>query len=41
MLGSVALIHVQGEQTAVHARDVTSQALQDSLVMVRSRAVTC
>ena len=41
MLGSVAPIHVEGEQTALLATDVTSQALQGSLVMVPGRAVTC
>jgi len=41
MLGSVALFHVKGEQTAVLATDVTSQALEGSLVMVPGRTVTC
>ena len=41
LLGSVAPIHVEGEQTAVLATDVTSQALQGSLVVVPDRAVTC
>ena len=40
LLGSVALIHVEGEQTAVHAEDVTSQALQLSFLIVPCRAVT-
>ena len=39
-LWSVAPIHVEGKQTAVLAADVTSLALQLSLVMVPGRAVT-
>ena len=41
LLGSVAPIHVEGEQTAVLATDLTSQALQGLLVTVPGRAVTC
>jgi len=39
--GSVAPIHVESEQTAVLAANVTSQALHGSLVTVSGRAVTC
>ena len=38
-MGSVAPIHVQGEQAAVLAADVTSKALQLSPVTVPGRAV--
>jgi len=38
MLWIVAPIHVQGEQTAVLATDVTSQAMQLSPVTVPGRA---
>ena len=40
MLGSVALFHVKGEQTAVLATDITSQALHSSFVRVPGRAVS-
>jgi len=39
LLGSVAPIHVQGEQTAVLAADVTCQALQLSFVTVPCRVL--
>ena len=41
LLGSVAPILVEGEQTAVLATDVISQALQGFLVTVSGRAITC
>jgi len=40
LLESVALIHVEGEQTAVLGPDVTSQVLQLSPVTVPGSAVT-
>jgi len=40
LLWSIAPIHVEGEQTAVLAADVTSQALQLALFMVPGRVVT-
>ena len=41
LLGSLAPIRVEGEQKAVLATDVTSQALQGSLSMVPGLAITC
>jgi len=40
LLGILASIHVEGEQTAVLASDVTTQTLQLSLVTVPGNAVT-
>ena len=39
LLGIVAPVHVQGEQTAVLAADLTCQALQLSFVKISGRAV--
>jgi len=38
-VGSVAPVHVQGEQTAVLAADVNCQALQLSFVTIPGRSV--
>ena len=40
MLGSLAPIHVEGEQTAVIAADVATEDLQLSFILVPGRAVT-
>ena len=40
LLGNVAPIHVEAEQTAVLAADVASQAMQLSLVIVPGHVVT-
>jgi hypothetical protein len=40
LLGGVTPVHVEGENTAVLATDVTGQALQVSVVIVAVRAVS-
>jgi len=40
LLGNIDPIHVEGEQTAVLAADITSQALQVLILTVLGRAVT-